>query len=490
MKRLGLRLKFALFIVALFAAIFGAIAVILIRQDAHSLRDDLNTKSKLFAALATTPIGSAFLTYQDSGQVKITQQIETFTGLSREVTDVAVVDTAGKVAFNQNPKQPVQVDGDTAGAFSTIYNYDKSGIVERIVVPLIEDNGAHRYNLVYFVSSAAVSEQIRQTENSVLISVIIGLLISVAVTYALTNRLFVRPISQLSAQALSISTGHLDQQITLTTRDEVGDLAKAVNAMANSLKSDITKLRETDRLKNEFLMITSHNLRTPLSIINGYMEQLHRAKVSSELRQIFDTMAVSGRRLGAFAEDMLTISQIEAGQNSIQKEPTNLAKLLAGISADATILAAEKGIKFTANVATGTARANTSPSHVRSALWNLLDNALKFTKKGGWIKLEAAVVGDKVRVVVSDSGIGISPAEIPKLFTKFHRGTSTLEYEYEGTGIGLYATKLVIDRLGGSVTATSVLGQGSSFTILLPLYDHEAPARMPRRSPTSASSSP
>jgi len=476
MKRLGLRLKFALVIVLLFAAIFGAIAAILIRQNSNSLRDDLNARSKLFAALATTPIGNAFLTYQDSGQIKITQQIQAFTALNSEITDVAVVDTSGAVAFNQDSNQAVTLDNQTASSFTTVYSQSKDGIITRIVVPLIEDNGSHQYNLVYFVSSNSVVKAIHHTETSILISVIIGLLASIGLTYVLTSQIFVRPISRVSAQALSISSGHFDQQVQVKSRDEVGDLAKAVNDMAESLKGDIAKLRETDRLKTEFLMITSHNLRTPLTIINGYLEQLHETKVDADLKQIFDTMAVSGRRLSAFAEDMLTISQIESGENAFQKEPTKLTKLLEGMAADFAILAKEKGVKFTAGIVTGDHEANISAAHVRSALWNLLDNAIKFTKPGGWIRLDAAIVAGTVQIVVADSGIGISPEEMAKLFTKFHRGTSTWDYEYEGTGIGLYATKLVIDRLGGSIKADSELGKGSTFTITLPIMTPPAVA--------------
>lgn len=469
MKRFGLRFKFALVIVLLLATIFGAIGVILIGQNSHSLRDELNAKSKQFAALATTPIGDAFLTYQDSGQIKITQQIQAFSDLNQEVSNIAVVDTTGMVVFNQKEQSSVNVNQSTAASFKPIYSYDASGIIDRIVMPLIEENGAHRYNLVYFISSASVANAIHNTEMSILGFVLLGLLASIVLTYVLTSQIFVRPIRQVSTQALAISKGHLDQQIQDVGRDEVGDLARAVNTMADSLKADIAKLKETDRLKSEFLMIASHNLRTPLTIINGYMEQLHGLKVDPDLKEILDKMAVGGKRLNAFAEDMLTISQMESGENALRREPTQVAELIKVIADDFKVLTDEKKLTFTANIGTGQAQADISPVHVRSALWNLLDNALKFTDKGGWIKLEAKVDDHKVQIIVSDSGIGIAKAEIPKLFTKFHRGTSTLQYQYEGTGIGLYATKLVIEEMGGTITAASVLGQGSTFTVTLPL---------------------
>jgi two-component system phosphate regulon sensor histidine kinase PhoR len=110
--------------------------------------------------------------------------------------------------------------------------------------------------------------------------------------------------------------------------------------------------------------------------------------------------------------------------------------------------------------------------HLRSAIYNLLDNALKFTAEQGQIELSLAHVADAIQIVTKDNGVGIAPEEINKLFTKFHRGTSTLNYNYEGTGIGLYLTKLIITEHGGTIAVQSELGKGSTFTITLPLQNN------------------
>lgn len=468
-RRLGLRAKFIVLIVVLFSLIFGVMAAVLIRQNSNSLRDDLNTKSKQFATLATTPIGNAFLTYQDSGQIKITQQIQSFTDLNHEIADVAVVDTAGMVVFNQHDKQSIRLDTQTASSFTPVYDYNRNGIIERIIIPLLEDNSSHRYNLVYLVSSASIEATIKQTETSILLFALFGLAASAIITYLLISRLFVNPLQDVSRQALLISAGQFGEQIKINHRDEVGDLATAVNTMANSLKSNIIKLQETDRLKSEFMMITSHNLRTPLAIINGYLEQVSRLKLEPKLRQMLDTIAISSKRLAAFAEDTLTISQIEAGQNVVFKQPTELTAFLHTVADDFVVLAKQKDLQFISQIETGAAVAEISPSLIRSALWNLLDNALKFTDAGGQIELTAEISGTHVLITIADSGIGIAKDEIPKLFTKFHRGTGTLAYNYEGTGIGLYATKLVIERHDGTIQVASQLGKGTTFTISLPL---------------------
>jgi len=113
---------------------------------------------------------------------------------------------------------------------------------------------------------------------------------------------------------------------------------------------------------------------------------------------------------------------------------------------------------------------------------NLLDNALKFTPEQGTVELNADIM-DKIHIIVKDTGIGIKPNEMTKLFTKFHRSTDTLVYNYEGTGIGLYVTKLIIDGQGGAIKADSRLGEGTAFTIELPF---NAPAAAPQETQLSA----
>ena len=110
-----------------------------------------------------------------------------------------------------------------------------------------------------------------------------------------------------------------------------------------------------------------------------------------------------------------------------------------------------------------------SVPHLRSALWNLIDNAIKFTHQGGTSSLDVAEADGKVLISVKDTGIGISPEEIPKLFTKFHRGTSVETYDFEGTGIGLYASKIIIEEQGGTITVKSEKDKGSTFTVILPI---------------------
>ncbi len=469
MKRFGLRAKFIFLIVGLLLVIFALITFLVVRLNTTTQRQNLLDNSKSFASLATEPIGKTFLTYKDSGRIRISDNIRRFTDLDPNVTNVSIVDTSGKILFSQNNTAIQAIPESQASSFEPVYVYNSSKDLKQIIQPFFEDFGSHRYSMVYEISSAEVQASIRQFVVSILLFVVLALVVFVGLAYMLINRLFIQPIRQLSSQAMAISAGQLDQQIKLDRNDEISDLAKSVNKMAQSLKDDIAKLRETDRLKTEFMIIASHNLRTPLSVINGYLEQSEDLKTVDELRGAIGIIAGRSKQLGVFAEDILTISSIEAGRDLPGLVKANLSEFMQAISDEFEPLAEQAELKYDSLIKDQDIQAKISPAHFRSAIWNLLDNALKFTPKGGTIDLNVELKDGKAVVEVRDSGIGISEEELPKLFTKFHRATDALNSQYEGTGIGLYATKLVVEKHGGTVSVESNLGSGSIFTIRLPL---------------------
>ncbi len=466
-RRFGLRARFIGFIVALLTTIFVVIVVILIQSEGSSLRQDLLSRSKAFAALATKPIGDAYATYQDSGSVIVTQRVVGFTNLDSNVTNVSVVNISGKYGYSlHNGVAPVSVS--QAASFQPIYIYHQAAI-QRIIYPYIDDNGGHQYAVVYDISSADVSRAVRNLEVSIILYSLFGLVLSAVVTYLLINQLFLKPIRQLRDRALIISNGYYREEIVVDRHDEIGDLAQSVKQMANRLTDDIQKLKEVDKVKSEFMMIASHNLRTPLTIIDGYLEMAKTEHLSNELGDILANIQTNSQRLKIFAEDLLIISSLEAGQKIFALKRVVVNDIMKPIAEDFAAMSESKKVKFTSEFESAQLEIEGSEVHLRNAIYNLLDNALKFTPSGGKIDLRLVQAGDTVQIIVSDDGAGIDPSEIDKLFTKFHRGTSTLQYNYEGSGIGLYLTKLIVTEHRGTIEARSALGKGSTFTITIPL---------------------
>lgn len=469
--RLTIRTKIILTVSISLILIFALIMFLLVRQQTSQLRTTLNAQTKSFASLATPPIGSTFLLYQDSGRIRITQQVNKFLELDPDITAIRVVSVEGETLYSSEAAASLPpVKPAMAESFHAEYVTSSSGYIHQVVQPLFEDSGAHRYSVVYDVSTERVEQTVRDVVRLLLYVGVAILVISISTTLWLLNSLFIRPLRAVSRSAEQISAGDLNQQIAATRGDEIGDLAASVNKMADSLKADIVKLQEVDKLKSEFLMIASHNLRTPLTVMRGYIDLAESADTVEELQKIVTSIQDGVVRLHLLSEDLLTISTLEAGNETMAKEPADIRAFLDATVSEFELLAKQKKLNWQYDDQTPEGlKLELNQANMRSALGNIIDNAIKFTKEGGSVKISALTRGNQLFFTVTDNGIGISPEEMSKLFTKFHRGTSTLTYDYEGVGIGLYLTKLIVEKHGGHIDVKSEAGQGSSFTVSLPL---------------------
>ncbi|HSX47276.1 MAG TPA: HAMP domain-containing sensor histidine kinase [Patescibacteria group bacterium] len=468
MHRSSLRLKFFVILLVLLLTVFGSITFFIVRKNTNTLRSQLLAQSKTFAALATQPIGENYVIFQDSGVLKIKDEISSFTDLDHNISHVEIIDTNSNILFQNSSKDSVKISKSDAVNVNETLLKDSNGNVTAIIEPYLEAFGIHKYDIVYSISYASINQDINSIVRTIVIASLVILFASLFVWYFVLNSLFVSPVNKVSRIALKISRGELGNEIKITRKDEIGDLATAVNTMANSLKADIEKLKLVDQLKSEFLMIISHNLRTPLTIIKGYLDNLLASRDSEEeVETQIKIINSNVSRLSHFAEDALLISSMEGTQTTITSSSLEISKFLSTIVNEFKDLASQKGINFDCTI-DQEIWVNANKAYLSSAIWNLIDNAYKFTSKGGSIKLSSKIVEGLLNITISDSGIGISDEEKEKMFTKFHRGTSTLQYKYEGTGIGLYLTKLIIDRQGGKIDFHSKQGEGSTFIISLP----------------------
>lgn len=465
-RRISLRFRFIVTITVILLVAFTGTAVVLLRNSRASLTKSLNQSSRSFAELATRPIGDAYDTYRASGSFRLDIEVNKFTALNDTIKNVSVTDTQGKILYSLHDRKAITAD--QASSFKPTAIKNSAGIYTTIVQPYFDTNGRHPYAIIYDVSTADLETAIMRSTETIVVFSIIALLITALVMYWLINRLFLKPIEAVSRTSQEISGGKYDTQVVRERNDEIGDLANSVNQMATTLKQDIFKLQEVDTMKNEFIMITSHNLRTPLTIIEGYMEIIRDSQLPNELRSMINSIEDGLRRLASFSEDILTIATIEGGKTIVKTRSTTIKDMVKGIEDTYTSAAMQEGIQFIWQLDNADTKINVSSIHMRGVIRNLLDNAIKFTHKDGSIRCTISIKGSSLIIKVEDTGIGIAAEEMDKLFQKFHRGTSTYQYNYEGTGIGLYATKLIVQAHHGHVTAASTLGKGSTFTVEIP----------------------
>lgn len=226
--------------------------------------------------------------------------------------------------------------------------------------------------------------------------------------------------------------------------------------------------------KSDFLASMSHELRTPLNAIIGYSEiLLEEAEdlVRPELRPDLEKIRGAGKHLLGLINDILDVSKIEAGKMDLFLESFDVATLLADVSATVQPLIAKNGNTFEVHCDPDLGTVHSDQMKVRQILLNLLSNAAKFTKQGRITLTAKRPVkgnGDYLEFTVSDTGIGMTPAQVTGLFEAFSQADATIRRNYGGTGLGLAITRHFCRMLGGDVTVTSDYGQGSTFTITIP----------------------
>ena len=332
---------------------------------------------------------------------------------------------------------------------------DGSGRARAILIDLPEGRVA-----AAAVSTADIDDIQRQLLITSALAVAL-VAVAIALGWFWIDRLSLRPIKSLTGAAEEIASGRRTQRVEhLPARTEAGRLGIAFNAMVDA------RQRAEDR-QRRFVADASHELRTPLTSLRGYTA-LHRQGGLTEPGQVDDAMRRIGseaERMAALVEDLLTLASLDDAR-PLRREQTDLTRLLTDVAADASVIQPDRLIDAT-GVAPGlTASAD---SHLLTqAITALTTNALRHTPSTAALTIDARRHGDRVRIRVTDTGPGISPDHLERIFERFHRGDSA-GARPAGTGLGLAIARSIIERHDGRLTAESTLGSGTTFTIELPV---------------------
>ena len=233
-----------------------------------------------------------------------------------------------------------------------------------------------------------------------------------------------------------------------------------------------SRVEEANRLKSEFLASMSHELRTPLNVIIGFSELMQDERagpVSDQHKEFLRDILTSGKHLLQLINDVLDLSKVEAGKIEFMPETVDLTLIMAETCEILRTLSASKSIQVDTFVDPNVGKVKVDPAKLKQVLYNYLSNAIKFTPEHGRIIASAfSDDSDHFRIQVEDTGIGIKPEDIPRLFVNFQQLDSGASKNYKGTGLGLALTRKIVEAQGGSVGVTSTFGQGSTFIAVLP----------------------
>lgn len=300
-------------------------------------------------------------------------------------------------------------------------------------------------------------------------ALLIVALAAVAVAVALglfLSRQFLRPLAELTAAISQVKQGRFNQTVPVRTQDELGELAQAFNQMS-------AELRRVNHLRRQMTADIAHDLRTPLTVISGYLEGLRDGSLRPTPAR-FDTIFQEAQRLNRLIDDLRTLSLADAGELPLAYAAVEPRALLEQVADAFALLAAAQGVALRVEAAAGLPPLQIDRDRIVQVLGNLVSNSLRFTPPQGEIVLAAAAQGERLRLTVRDSGSGIPPDELQNIFARFYR-VSESRFEQEGeSGLGLAIAASIVRAHGGTIAAESEVGSGTAVYIELPAQPQQS----------------
>jgi heavy metal sensor kinase len=327
--------------------------------------------------------------------------------------------------------------------------------------------GALLVNVVQVGTSLhPVEHTLRRLLAVFLIATPVALLVALAGGWFLAGRAL-KPVEAITQAAQRIAAGDLTQRLTAPpSSDEIGRLAATFNTM-------IARLDASFRQVHRFTGDASHELRTPLTVMKGETElALRRPRPAEDYKLVLESNLEEIERMSRIVDELLFLARTDLGEVRMESKPVRLDALVEDIQRQAAVLGQDQQVRVVA----GTSEPVTVQGdelRLRELILNLVDNAIKYSHRGGTVSLALTRDKDHARLSIADSGIGIPPEEQARIFDRFYRTDAARAHDKKGTGLGLSICKWIAEAHQGRIEVQSTMGQGSQFTVVLPL----APSR-------------
>lgn len=279
-----------------------------------------------------------------------------------------------------------------------------------------------------------------------------------------------RPLEELVEASERLAGGELDARVKVGGLSETAALGSAFNEMAAELQRRAGERDQLDRMKDEFVLTASHELRSPLTSVQGFAEllMLEREKLSSRQSETVEVILDNSRHLVRLLNDLLDLARSDAGRLAIKPIETEVAALIDDAVRTMRSQTEARGQSLSQEIEPGMPPIAVDRDRIRQVLVNLLTNAHEYCLEGTSIEVRAERAGDEVEIAVIDDGPGIPEEQLEHIFERFTRGEAGLTQQVGGTGLGLAISKSLVELHSGTIAAESTVGAGSTFRVRLP----------------------
>ena len=356
-------------------------------------------------------------------------------------------------SYNMPDSEAALKSEDGVGVF---HGYETGENIIAVTVMIAQPSSS--YSALRYVSSMKLIDN--QLSGIMLTALLISAGVILVVVFS--GMYFVKsicvPLMQISVTAKKLAKGDFSERIAIRNNDEIGELSRVFNDMADELEN-------SEAIKNDFISSVSHELRTPLTAIKGWSETLEAGYDEETYRKGMKVITHETGRLEGMVEELLDFSRIQNGRFTLQMANTDIIAELD----DALLIYTDKARKEKKTIHYSEPESLCvvygDKNRLRQVFINVIDNAMKYTDPGGSVDISVEKNDDTLSIIVADTGIGISAADLPKVKAKFYKANSTRR----GSGIGLAVADEIISMHGGTLDIDSVLGKGTTVTITLPL---------------------
>lgn len=439
----------------------GAFAASLLIGNLRQGTDDLRRAEDAIVYVGT-PATRDRMTQQIATMRALTDSLDNFSLKPASLSVRLALDSLSVLADEEYARSNSGKTSDAAELVSTLWVRPRFGVIEQTIGSAEQMLRTRSRDAVNAASDDTATAE-RAAISAMIVAILLAGLISLWLIRSIT-----RPVFDLESGMHAVASGDFTHKLRVrpNRQDEFGRLSESYEAMAN-------RLAQLDRLKAEFVSVASHELKTPINVILGYIELLEDGiygKLQDQQREVCETIASQARNLTRLVRRLLDVSRFEAGGGALECRQLNLTRFLDALQSSFSVLAMQRSVQFQVN------RATDLPTEVRwdedrmnEVLGNLLSNAFKFTPRGGRVELSAEADNNEIVIEVSDTGAGIPAEHLPRIFQKFYQADNQAKASAKGTGLGLAIAKEIVEAHGGTITAHSITGHGATFRITLPV---------------------